>query len=314
MGESKVWLASALVLATLSGHAQTNDAPQGGYAQSAPPALVGATPAPAPSPAPALTRQPVWVEPTAPAAPAANPALPLTSGAPSAVPATPIAPQAPSSASSNSSPSPASSPSAVTYRAAQSLPQRVPTTVEDHARSHLGWLLAASGLGGLALGGLIVWLTLSRLNKPAAAPKRRASPSEPPKQVETTGSKQEPAATPSAGSAAQANLQASCETVFKAVQLAVIRKDRTTLADLMTPAFLSRCGLDLGRTGPLEILAVRGVVDQAEQHGSRWVASVQFTGLMAEGEEGLPEPFSEVWEFERGPDDRHWKLSAIRST
>jgi len=105
---------------------------------------------------------------------------------------------------------------------------------------------------------------------------------------------------------------------FRRLQAAHDTGDRETLANVMTPVMFREVSQDLDARGPqppTDVVALDADVLDVTQVGSRYVASVRFTGTLRE--DGAPDakPFVEIWNLEKPVDGATgWLLAGIQQS
>ena len=106
---------------------------------------------------------------------------------------------------------------------------------------------------------------------------------------------------------------------FVRLQEAHDKKDLSTMRDFLTPGVYREIEADIRAAGetPQQTNVVTleaEVVDVAEESGS-YIVSVHFSGLIREGADGAPEPFSEIWHLEKPLSGRSgWLVAGIQQS
>ena len=205
----------------------------------------------------------------------------------------------------------------------------------------LGAMFAGGGLGGMGgmmssilmamLAGVAVMFLISLFRKKQAQPAMQyagagAPYNEPqPIQQPVYGGSNASAAVPSA---TQGNIPAdfpmdaflrSAKTTFIRLQAANDRKDLNDIREYTTPEMFAEISMQLQERDnapqKTDVIAINGVLLQVANEGDMAMASVRFTGQLAENN-GTPESVDEIWHVQKNlSDDKSvWLLAGIQQT
>jgi predicted lipid-binding transport protein (Tim44 family) len=109
---------------------------------------------------------------------------------------------------------------------------------------------------------------------------------------------------------------AEAKRQFNRLQAAYDRRDRSMLADVLTPEMLEEISRDLDARGPhvaTEVVSLDAEVLDVATEGDKHWASVRFTGKTREDGKPVPEPFDEVWNLVKPVDGSSgWRLAGIQ--
>jgi predicted lipid-binding transport protein (Tim44 family) len=200
----------------------------------------------------------------------------------------------------------------------------------------LGAMFAGGGMGG-AMGGILMAI-LAGVAVMFLISLFRRKQAEPAMQYAGAGApyhEPQPAQQPMQGSAAtaaapaiQGNIPAdfpaeaflrSAKTSFIRLQAANDRKDLNDIREYTTPEMFAEISMQLQERGNApqrtDVLAINGDLLQVVNEGDLAMASVRFTGQLAENN-GTPESVDEIWHVQKNlRDDKSvWLLAGIQQT
>ena len=202
----------------------------------------------------------------------------------------------------------------------------------------LGAMFAGGGMGG-GMGGILMAL-LAAGAVMLLISKFRRQPQQTAMQYSGAGapliepqSAQQPvyggsAASAAASSTSQGNIPAdfpaqaflrSAKTTFIRLQAANDRKDLNDIREYTTPEMFAEISMQLqerdNATQKTDVLAIHGDLLQVVNEGDLAIASVRFTGQLAENN-GAPESVDEIWHVQKNlRDDKSvWLLAGIQQT
>ncbi|MDO8262887.1 MAG: Tim44-like domain-containing protein [Gallionella sp.] len=209
----------------------------------------------------------------------------------------------------------------------------------------LGAMFAGGGLGGMGgmmgsilmalLAGVAVMFLISLFRKKQAHPAMQYAGAgapynapQPAQQPVYGGSIASAAAPAAASSAIQGNIPAdfpmeaflrSAKTTFIRLQAANDRKDLNDIREYTTPEMFAEISMQLQERDnapqKTDVLAINGELLQVANEGDLAIASVRFTGQLAENN-GTPESVDEIWHVQKNlRDDKSvWLLAGIQQT
>lgn len=108
------------------------------------------------------------------------------------------------------------------------------------------------------------------------------------------------------------------KTSFIRLQAANDAKDLDDIRDFTTPELYAEIAMQAGERGDAaqktEVVTLNASLVEAVVEGDYAIASVRFTGLIREQDEGNPEPFDEIWHVRKDQRDRKatWLIAGIQ--
>ncbi|MCM2327482.1 MAG: Tim44-like domain-containing protein [Lysobacter sp.] len=108
------------------------------------------------------------------------------------------------------------------------------------------------------------------------------------------------------------------KTSFIRLQAANDAKDLDDIRDFTTPELYAEIAMQAGERGDAsqktEVVTLNASLVEAVVEGDYAIASVRFTGLIRERDEGNPEPFDEIWHVRKDQRDRKatWLIAGIQ--
>lgn len=108
------------------------------------------------------------------------------------------------------------------------------------------------------------------------------------------------------------------KTSFIRLQAANDTKDLDDIRDFTTPELYAEIAMQAGERGDAaqktEVVTLNASLVEAVVEGDYAIASVRFTGLIREQDEGNPEPFDEIWHVRKDQRDRKatWLIAGIQ--